>query len=125
MKFGIHTGGLLFAALLTVLASWGATENVPQKYLTIQIFEQDLEKPKFRIRSPLAVLYVAKNFLPEHIRKDLKENNIDIHQIIESIEANDVSGRIVDMTNLEKRKRIVIDIENKTQLDESLMNVQE
>ena len=125
MKFGIHTGGLLFAALLTVLASWGATENVPQKYLTIQIFEQDLEKPKFYIRSPLAVLYIANNFLPEHIRKDLEENDIDIHQIIESIEANDLSGRIVDMTNLEKRMRIVIDIENKTQLDESLMNVQE
>ena len=125
MKFGIHTGGLLFVALLTGLSSWGATENVPQKYLTIQIFEQDLEKPKFYIRSPLAVLYIANNFLPEHIRKDLEENDIDIHQIIESIEANDLSGRIVDMTNLEKRKRIVIDIENKTQLDESLMNVQE
>ncbi|MCH7505491.1 hypothetical protein IID04_07680, partial [PVC group bacterium] len=93
--------------------------------LSIQIFEQDLEKPKFRVRSPLAVLYVAKNFLPEHIRKDLEENDIDIHRIIENIEANDLSGRIVDMTNLEKRMRIVIDIENKTQLDESLMNVQE
>ena len=125
MKFGIHTGGLLLVALATGLSSWGAAENVPQKYLTIQIFEQDLEKPKFRVRSPLAVLYVVKNFLPEHIRKDLEENDIDIHQIIENIEANDLSGRIVDMTNLEKRMRIVIDIENKTQLDESLMNVQE
>ena len=91
----------------------------------IQIFEQDLEEPKFSVRSPLAALYIAKNFLPEHIRKNLKEYDVDIQQVIEQVESNNLSGRIMDMIDLEKKKRIIIDIENKTQLDESLTSIQE
>ena len=99
--------GIVFP--LVFLCSW--KEAFADKILDIQIYKGDLKNPAFQIRAPLVVLYVAKNFLPENIRKDLEESQIQIDEVVRNIEEKNLTGQIMDVVDNDKGRRIVITIE--------------
>lgn len=104
---------LLLVFVITVSISLLAPNAYADKYLKIFIYKDGGDTPSMHISVPLVVLHVAKNFLPKKIREDLEENEIDLGEILDNVEKQDLTGRIIDFTNAKKGKRIVIEIEER------------
>ncbi|MBL7075141.1 hypothetical protein ISS37_07880 [candidate division KSB1 bacterium] len=78
-----------------------------KKFLRIIIYEGDLEKPKTRVKIPLAAFRWVFNFIPGIAKEKLKEKSIDLEALKGMVEGG-YEGTLAEIE--EENQRIIIQI---------------
>jgi hypothetical protein len=75
--------------------------------LTIQVLEGDHSKVNVRI--PLALARAAERFLPRQAQQYLREQGIEISEMLEGVQGNEDSTTLLEVEEEDKRVRIAIE----------------
>ena len=79
--------------------------------LKIRIFKAGETKPETTFTIPTGVLKVVPKLIPKQALNALKEEGIDIQEIIRLSNSGEVCGTIVEVDEHKKKRRIVIALE--------------
>lgn len=78
--------------------------------LFIRVFEST-EKPVQTVTIPLAVLKLARNFIPNRAKAALEREGIDLDQIMALADGREAPGVLFEVEDHNLKMRIVISIE--------------
>ncbi len=79
--------------------------------LKVRVFKGNEQKPATTVTVPGGILKIASNLIPNKAVTALKEQGIDLDEIVRLSEAPDATGKLVEVEDHEKNERVVISLE--------------
>ena len=79
--------------------------------LKIRIFKAGETKPETTVTIPTGVLKVVPKLIPKQALDALKEEGVDIQEILRLSNSPEASGTIIEVEDHKKERRIVIALE--------------
>ena len=79
--------------------------------LKIRVIKADRQDPATTVSIPGRVLKIASNLLPTRAAAALKEQGIDLDELVRLSENPDAKGTLVEIDNHEKNEKITISLE--------------
>jgi hypothetical protein len=77
--------------------------------LKIRVYKSGKEKADTVVTVPLAVVRIAKKFVPKKAKFEMEKEGIDLDEIASMVEKEDVKGTLVEVEK--ESERIVISVE--------------
>lgn len=89
-----------------------STGKTSKKRLRVQVYENDLNKPKVNISIPLGLAKVISKFVPASATANMNVNgtSVNLDEIVELIKDSS-EGKILEVDDEEKKERVVICVE--------------
>jgi hypothetical protein len=84
-----------------------ATRPISARCLTIQVMEG--EHSKVNVRIPLGLARAAERFLPRQAQQYLREQGIELSEMLEGVQGNEDSTTLLEVEDDDKRVRIAIE----------------
>ena len=79
--------------------------------LKIRVFKGNEQQPATTVTIPGGILKIASNLIPNKAVAALKEQGIDLDEIVRLSEAPDARGKLVEVEDHKKNERVVISLE--------------
>jgi hypothetical protein len=79
--------------------------------LKVRVFKQNREQPATTVTIPAGVVKIASNFVPRKAVTALKEQGINLDELVRLSETPEARGTLVEIEDHEKNERIVISLE--------------
>lgn len=79
--------------------------------LKVRVFKQGADQPSTTVTIPAGVVKIASGFVPKKALAALKEQGIDLDELVRLAETPGTHGTIVEVEDHEKDDRIVISLE--------------
>jgi hypothetical protein len=79
--------------------------------LRIRVFKGAETEPSTTVTIPAGVLKIASSFIPAQAAAELREQGIDLDEIIRASEDPDAHGTLVEVEDHEKDQRIIVSVE--------------
>jgi hypothetical protein len=79
--------------------------------LKVRVFKGNQQKPATTVTVPGGILKIASNLIPNKAVAALKEQGMDLDEIVRLSEAPDATGKLVEVEDHEKNERVVISLE--------------
>ncbi len=79
--------------------------------LKIRVFKGNEQEPATTVTIPGGVLRIASNLVPHKAGAALKEQGIDLDEIVRLSEMPDAKGKLVEVEDHKKNERVVISLE--------------
>ena len=79
--------------------------------LFIRVFENNEKKPAQTVTIPLAVLKLARSFIPKRAKTALEKEGIDLDQIMGLANQQEAPGVLLNVEDHKKKRKVVISIE--------------
>ena len=79
--------------------------------LKVRIFKEDKERPATTVTIPGGILKIAFNLIPRRATAALKEEGIDLDELIRLSENPDAKGNLVEVEDHKTNERVVISLE--------------
>jgi hypothetical protein len=79
--------------------------------LKIRVFKGDEQEPATTVTIPAGVLKIASNLVPRKAGAALRQQGIDLDEIVRLSEASDARGTLVEVEDHLKNERVVISLE--------------
>ena len=79
--------------------------------LKIRVFKGDDQEPATTVTIPGSILRIASNLIPNKAVAALKEQGIDLDEIVRLSEAPDATGKLAEVEDHKKNERVVISLE--------------
>lgn len=85
----------------------GAGAGRPAKMLRVRVFDAE-DNTKVNVNIPLALAKVAMKFIPKNVAAEIKEQDIDLDEILASI-TDATMGKIVDIDSDEAKVEVYVE----------------
>jgi F0F1-type ATP synthase epsilon subunit len=79
--------------------------------LKVRVFKGTEDRPATTVTVPGGILKIASRLIPGVAAAALKEQGIDLDELVRLSEAPDAKGRLVEIEDHRKNERIVISLE--------------
>lgn len=79
--------------------------------LKVRVFKGNEEEPATTVTIPGGVLKIASNLVPQRAAAALKEQGIDLDELVRLSEGPGAKGRLVEIEDHRKNERVVISLE--------------
>ena len=87
------------------------SKGVTMANLKIRVFKAGETKPETTVTIPTGILKVASRLIPKQAADALKEEGVDLQEIIRLSNSPEACGTIVEVEEHKKKQRIVIALE--------------
>jgi len=85
----------------------GAGAGRPAKMLRVRVFDAE-DNTKVNVNIPLALAKVAMKFIPKNVADEIKEQDIDLDEILASI-TDATMGKIVDIDSDQAKVEVYVE----------------
>ena len=108
-KISVDEGLKLLEALesSTPGQAGGVGAGRPAKMLRVRVFDAG-DNTKVNVNIPLALAKVAMKFIPKNVAEEIKEQDIDLDEILASI-TDATMGKIVDIDSDEAKVEVYVE----------------
>ena len=79
--------------------------------LFIRVFENNEKKPAQTVTIPLAVLKLARTFIPNRAKAALEKEGIDLDHVMGLADQQEAPGVLLNVEDHKKKRKVVISIE--------------
>ena len=79
------------------------------KELKIAIYKGDVSNPETTVKIPLSALKIVNALIPKKIKEKILNEGVNLQEIIKATEAEDVSGKLMEIQD--KEDHIIISID--------------
>jgi hypothetical protein len=79
--------------------------------LKIRVFKRDDAQPATTVTIPGGVLKIARNLVPQRALAALRDEGIDLDEIVRLSEGPEAKGKLVEIEDHGKDERVVISLE--------------
>jgi len=79
--------------------------------LKVRVFKGNDEQPATTVTIPGGVLKIASNLVPQKAAAALKEQGIDLDELVRLSQGPDAKGKLVEIEDHRKNERVIISLE--------------
>jgi hypothetical protein len=79
--------------------------------LKVRVFKGNAAQPATTVTIPSSVLKIARNLIPQRALAALRDQGIDLDEVVRLSEGPDAKGKLVEIEDHGKDERVIISLE--------------